>query len=127
MARHKSITDNLDKLLDIASRPKPVKVKKVKTYPCIDEFIAANKIKSGRTRVPTYIIYYHYFLWKNTRLVKRKQFINYFKTKFEKTRTIDGVGFLLSPTGFDLSPTGFFKARAYLRKERDEQKKDQKE
>jgi hypothetical protein len=124
MGQRKSITDNLDKLLDIASRPKPVKVKKVKTYPCIDEFIEANKIKSGRTRVPTYIIYYTYFLWKNTRLVKRKQFINYFKTKFEKTRTIDGIGFFLSPTGFDLSPTGFFKARAYLRKERDEQKKD---
>jgi hypothetical protein len=122
MQKRKS-TDNIEALLEIATRPKPIKVKKIKIYPDIDQFILEEKIVSGKKKIPTYMVYYRYFLWKKTRLVNRRKFLNYFKTKFEKTHTTDGIGYYLSPTGFDLTPIGFFKARAFLRKERDEQKK----
>ena len=119
---HQKSTDDIEKLLEIASQPKKEKVKEKKTNPEIDSFIEEMGIKSGKKRVPTSIIYYKYYLWKSTRLIPRQKFFNYFKTKFEKTRTDHGVGYFLNAKAFDLSPVGFFKARAFLRKERDEKK-----
>lgn len=122
MAQRNS-NEDIDKLLEIASAPKVRKVKPIKTNPEIDKFIADSVILPGKTRVPTYMVYYRYYLWKKIKLVPRLKFINYLKTKFEKTRTDDGVGFLLNPKGFDLTPQGFFRARAHLRRERDEKQK----
>jgi len=116
--------EEIDKLLEIASQPKERKVKKQKTNPEIDEFINIHTITEGTKRIPSYIVYYRYYLWKKIRLINRKKFFNYFKTKFTKTKTDDGIGYLLNPKGFDLTPEGFFRARAFLRKERDEQKKE---
>lgn len=116
--------NEIDKLLEIATKVTPVKVKKPKTNPEIDQFIQELKIIAGKSKVPTSIIYYHYFAWKKIRLISRKKFLSYFKTKFEKTRTDHGIGYLLNPKPFDLSPQGFFKARALLRRERDERKKE---
>lgn len=118
--------DNIDKLLELAGQPKEKKVR-VKKTPAfhieIDNFVKECNVSPGKGRIPTYIIYYSYYLHKNIRLIPRNKFFTYFKTKFEKTRTEDGVGYLLNPKGFDLTPQGFFKARAFLRKERDEAKK----
>jgi len=122
MARQ-NLTDDINKLLEIASQPKPEKVIKKKENPEIDSFIIENEIKTGKTRVPTSIIYYKYYLWKNIRLIPRQKFFRYFQTKFDKTKTDHGVGYLLDGKQFDLSPVGFFRARAFLRKERDEKKK----
>lgn len=120
MGHQKSLNDlHIDDLLKIASQPSVKKVKKPKTNPEIDKFISENQIISGRRRIPTYIIYYRYFLWKQTRLIPRRKFLEYFKTKFEKVQTIDGVGFLLNPKGFDLTPGGFFRARKLLRDEKE--------
>jgi len=116
------LTNNIDKLLEIAAQEIEAKPVKKKTNPEIDSFIEATNIKSGKKRVPSYVIYYYYYLWKQTRLIPRRKFFDYFKTKFEKTRTDHGIGFLLDPKPFDLSPGGFFKARAFLRKEREESK-----
>lgn len=121
MARPTSTT-NIDKLLELASQPKAEKVKKPKENPEIDKFILENNITSGKKRIPSTIIYYKYYLWKQTRLIPRRKFFNYFKTKFEKTQTDHGIGFLLNPKEFDLTPAGFFRARAFLRKQREEEK-----
>lgn len=121
MARPTSTT-NIDRLLELASKPKAEKVKKKKENPEIDKFILENKITSGKKRIPSTIVYYKYYLWKQTRLIPRKKFLDYFKTKFEKTRTDHGIGFFLNPKEFDLTPVGFFRARAFLRKQREEEK-----
>lgn len=114
---------DLDALLNIASTPKVKKVKPKKTYPEIDSFISEFKIESGKKKIPTYVIYYKYHLWKQTQRLPRLKFLQYFKTKFQKIKTDDGMGFLLNPKPFDLTPQGYFKARAILRRERDERKK----
>jgi hypothetical protein len=118
-----NLLDNIDELLDIASQPKKRKNKEIKQNPEIDSFISEQDITSGKKRIPTSVIYYRYYLWKQIRLISRQKFFSYFKTKFEKTRTDHGIGYLLNPKGFDLSPVGFFRARAFLRKERDEKGK----
>lgn len=119
MPPRKSSTNDIDELLKLAEQPTVVKTK---SNPEIDKFILECKIVPGTKRIATYIIYYRYCIWKKTRRISRRKFFNYFKTKFTKTRTDDGVGYLLSPKGFDLSPISFFKARAHLRKEKDEKK-----
>lgn len=115
--------EDIDKLIELAEKPKAQK--QPKTNPEIDQFIQDLKIKPGRSRVPSHIIYYCYYLWQPTKLLSRRAFINYFQTKFEKTKTDHGVGFFLDPRPFDLSPQGFFRSRALMRKERDgKNKKD---
>lgn len=124
MARSKSPNNiDLDTLLDIASAPKLKKVKPKKTYPEIDTFISEFKIEAGKKKIPTYVIYYKYYLWKKQARIPRLKFLQYFKTKFQKIKTDDGMGFLLNPKPFDLTPQGYFKARAILRNERDEKAK----
>lgn len=124
MPRNKSPNNiDLDKLLELAVTPKVKKVKPKKTYPEIDTFISEFKIEAGKKKIPTYIIYYKYYLWKQQARIPRLKFITYLKTKFQKIKTDDGMGFLLNPKPFDLTPQGFFKARAILRRERDERKK----
>ena len=115
--------DDIDKLIELAENIKPV-VKEPKTHPEIDEFIEYLKIKSGRKRVPSHIIYFHYYLWQPKRRVSRRTFITYFKTKFKQTKTDHGIGFFLDPRPFDLTPQGFFRSRAFMRKERDEKRKE---
>jgi len=115
--------DDIDKLIELAEKPKEKKVKPTKINPEIDSFISESGITSGKKKIPSYIIYYRYSAWKKTRLIPRLKFLNYFKTKFEKTKTVDGIGYLLNPKGFDLTPQGYFRARAFLRKERDEKTK----
>lgn len=109
---------DIDKLLEQATAAPTVK-----PILEIDQFIVDKKIASGHKRVPTYVIYYTYFLWKKHHLVSRNKFFKYFKTKFKKTRTDHGVGYALNAKSFDLTPQGFFLARAHFRKERDEKLK----
>lgn len=117
---------DLDSLLELAAdKPKKKRVRKVTQIKDVDEFIAANKIVSGRTKVPTDLIYFHYFLWKKTRLVNRTEFFRYFKTKFKQSRNTYGLCYLLNHHAFDLTPQGYFRARAYFRKQRDDKKKAQ--
>ena len=129
MARQKSINldyldsiTDIDSLLNIASAPKPKKIKK--EDPEVLNFINEVGIKSGKTRVPTYIIYYRYTLWKKNKLKTRKLFFKHFAIHFKKTQVHHGVGYLLNGDPFDLTPQGFFKARALLRKERHDRQKE---
>lgn len=116
MVPHNSDDDEIAKLLEIASTPKK---KITKTNPEIDDFIFENNILAGKKKIPSYIVYYRYFLCKKTReRIPRLKFLHYFGTKFTKTKTDDGMGYLLNPKGFDLTPQGFFRARAFLRKEK---------
>lgn len=105
----------IDKLLEQATAAPTIK-----PILEIDTFILEKRIVSGNKRVPTYIIYYTYTLWKKTNLISRNKFFRYFKTKFKKTKTDHGVGYALNAKSFDLSPQIFFLARAQYRKERDE-------
>lgn len=118
MVPHNS--DDLTKLLEIAESKK---VEEPKTNPEIDLFIKELQIKSGNKRIPTSIIYLEYYYWKKTHHISRQKFFNYFKTKFKKTTTDHGVGYLLDDKPFDISPVGFFRARALMRKEREKVKK----
>jgi hypothetical protein len=123
LPKYKDDAEDIRKLLELASQPKQYRVKKQKTNPEIDNFISENNILSGKKRIPSYIVYYKYYLWKQKRLIQRRKFFDYFKTKFEKTRTIDGIGFLLSPKGFDMTPGGYFRARKLLREENEKKQK----
>lgn len=120
---------DLDKLIELASKPKSRKVKAPKEFPEMDKFFQECSILSGKKRIPAVIIYYRYFIWKKINLVNRKKFFNYFNSKFEKTRAGTGTVYLLSPKGFDLTPSGYFRARAFLRdiKEHEETKRKEKQ
>lgn len=113
--------DEIDKLLEIAQSPKKTK-KEIDSF--ILDYITQCNILPGKKKIPTYIIYYHYSQWKKTRLKSRTFFFKNFALKFERTQVQHGAGYLLNPKPFDLTPTGFFKARAFLRKERHEKKKE---
>ena len=118
-----SYDEDIEKLLELA-KDQPAKPKPIKANPEIDSFIAECKVTSGSKKIPSYIVYYQYVIWKkNYRLVSRAKFLAYFRTKFEKVQTDDGIGYRLNPKGFDLTPQGFFKARALYRKEKDERAK----
>lgn len=121
MVPHNS--DDIDKLLELANhRPKPAKLPKVN--PEIDSFISQLKITSGKKRIHNSIIYHRYFTWKKSdTFIAKRSFFDYFSTKFKKERTKDGLVYLLNPVVFDLTPQSHFRARAFLRKLKDERKK----
>jgi hypothetical protein len=118
-----NLLDNIDALLEIATKPKTRKLNIPKQNPEIDKFIEECNIVSGKKKISTAIIYYRYYLHKHIRLIPRHKFFKYFNTKFEKVKTSDGMTYLLNPKGFDITPQGYFRARAYLRQEKDEKKK----
>lgn len=113
--------DDIEKLLLIAEAPKPKK--ELKTNPEIDKFIEHLEIKDGKFRVPDYIIYYTYCIWKETYLIPRRRFFRYFSTKFKRTQIKLGKGYFLDPKPFNLTQVNHFMARAYLRKESEKTKK----
>lgn len=113
-------SDDIDKLLQIAEAPPPKK--EPKANPEIDRFIAAVKLHNGKTRVPDYIIYYTYFIWKETRLIPRRKFFRYLTTKFKRTQIKYGKAYFLDPRPFNLTTEGHFLARAYMRKESEKTK-----
>lgn len=107
---------DVDKLLEIAESGTE-KVRFANTE--VEKFIHECGITSGDTRVPTYTIYYHYWLWKKKKkTMTRRRFFLQFKKHFERIQTNDGKGYLLNAEPFDLTTTGYFKARALLRRER---------
>lgn len=109
-------TDNIEELLKIAESGSE-KVRFANTE--VEKFIHECGITDGDTKVPTYTIYYHYYLWKNKKkTMSRRRFFLQFKKHFERIQTSDGKGYLLNSEPFDLSVEGFFKARALLRRER---------
>jgi len=120
---HHNLQDDIEELLKIAESSKtPVKHDNTGAEIYIRDF----EIKSGETKVSTYIIYYHY--WSNlknkTKLMSRRAFFIQFKKYFERVQTSDGKGYLLDPEPYDLTVQGFFKARALLRRERNGRKKE---
>lgn len=115
----------IEKLLSLASKPKKQKAKKEKKEnPDVINFINELGIKAGKKTVPTYIIYYRYSEWKKTKLLARTPFFKQFKKHFQQKQIVGGVGYALDPKPFDLTHLGFFKARALLRRERHERKKE---
>jgi hypothetical protein len=116
--------DEIEKLLEIAERTerRPSKYKTKDGQ--VDRYIEENNIKAGKTRVPGYIIYFHYFTWKEYNRRSRQSFFRAFGKFFEKTQIQHGTGFFLDPAPFDLTPEGYFKARALLRRERNDVKRE---
>lgn len=120
---HQNFEDDIEKLLEIAeSSNEKVQFDNNEVV----EYINEHNIEPGDTKVPGYIIYYHYWNQlknKRTRLTRRI-FFRYFKNHFEKKPTTDGAGYLLNPEPFDMTVGGYFKARGLLRRERNGRKKE---
>jgi len=119
------MTDDIDKLLELAeSSTEKVKFEDTE----VEQYLSENGIKAGEGKIPTYVIYYHYYLWKTNKrkLVPRRSFLLQLNKHFEKTSGLynEGKRYLLDPEPFDMSQTGYFKARALLRRERDGRKKE---
>lgn len=123
---HRNSDIDIEKLLELATKPKVRKVKELKPNPEIDKFILECNIETGKKKVSADIVYYRYYLYKNIRLIDRRKFFKYFSTKFQKARTNKDVTYLLNPKGFDLTPQGHFSARAFLRQEREEKENNKK-
>lgn len=114
-------SNEIDKLLALAEAPPPKKEQKAN--PEIDKFIVDLKIHNGKTKVPDYIIYYTYYIWKEKNLITRQRFSRYFGKKFKRTQVKYGYAYFLDPRPFNLTPVGHFLARAYMRKESEKTKK----
>lgn len=117
---------DIDKLMEIAvaeDQPRPRRVKPTN----VTKYIREVGITSGDTKIPAYIVYYHYYMWGKTKrnTVTRGRFFRQFGEHFERTETDHGRGYLLDPTPFDLSTEGFFKARRHLRRIMNDKKKTQ--
>jgi len=118
----------LQKLLEIAERPKATKTKEVIVRDTdVERYIKKCKIASGETFVANEIIYHHYWRSKSRDRITRAAFFKRFAKYFKRTDTSKGRGYMLDPEPFDLSVEGFFKARALLRKERNDRQKSKKE
>lgn len=113
--------DDINKLLEIAESGDE-KVRFANTE--VEKFIHEMGIESGDTKVPTYTVYYHYYIWKKKRnAMSRVAFFRRFKPHFKQYHHGDTKGYLLNAEPFDLTTMGFFKARALLRRERDVRKR----
>jgi len=113
--------DDIDSLLEIVESSKE-RVKFEDTD--VEKFIREKGIKEGSIRISSSVIYYDYFLWKNKRNYRnRRMFFKQFNKHF-KTKPYQGeVTYLLDGDSFNLSKEWYFKARAFLRRERDEQQR----
>lgn len=114
--------DEIDQLLAIVDRPRREPRYKIHDQQ-VDRFIKEVGVKAGTTRIPAYIIFYTYFVWKGYNRRTRLSFFRVFGKLFQKTQVFKSVGYLLDPKPFDLTPEGFFKARALLRRERNDSKR----
>lgn len=111
---------DVDELLKIAeSGSKKVRRSNEKVEQYIKEF----SIIEGDTFIPCSIIYYHYRQFKKQNYISKLMFFRQFKKSFESTKLNNEVGYYLDDTPFDNTQKGYFKAKAFLRKERDAKKK----
>lgn len=101
------MSDDLKKLLDLASF-KPVKqVEKTKeSPPDILRFIHELSIEAGDTRIPNSKIYFVYKKWRpktRTKKYKKVAFFTYLKRSFKSYANRDERGYYLTPKPFILN------------------------
>ncbi len=88
-------------------------------------FIFALNIRHGDTKIPAELIYFTYKQWKgwDKRPQPKPFFFRDFTKQFEKTRTNEGISYLLDPRPFDLSQEQFWLMKKDSREHRAKQKK----
>lgn len=124
MAHQDSITDKeLEKLLEIAERPKEKK-QVIQKDTDVERYIKKFEIKEGDTFVAGYIIYYHYWKSKQRDRMSRVAFFRRFAKYFNSIYKQRAKGYMLDPEPYDLTTEGYFKARALLRREKYERQKE---
>ena len=115
-----NLADNIEKLLEIAETAPEEKSEQPKTSE-VDRYIKKLSIKEGDTKIPKYVVYYHYYHWRtdSRRRLSRAKFYREMNKYFDTTRVKDSAAYSLDPEPFDTSIEGYFKARALLRRQRD--------
>lgn len=89
----------------------------------VEQYIKHFSITEGDTFVPCSIIYHHYRQFKKQNYLSKIMFFRQFKKIFESAKVNNEVGYYLDDTPFNNTQEGYFKAKAFLRKERDAKKK----
>lgn len=108
--------NDIEELLRIASSS-PSTEKEIRKS-SVDNYIKKFNIKAGTTKVPSRVIYYHYYMWKKKNRESRLWFFKAFSKHFEPCILKKERAYLLDPEPFDLSMEYNFKARALIRKQR---------
>lgn len=125
MAHRNSIDDkDIEKLLELAEKPKEKKPKKEvkRKHNDAEKFIKKFKIAEGDVFIPTEIVYYTYWKSKDRDRLNNRSFMRYFNAYFDKTVSCGYYGYYLDKTPFTLTQEEFFKARAVLRRKRNAKK-----
>lgn len=108
--------NDIDKLLELAESANVFNKHK---KPDVEKYIKKYSIEDGEHFIPCFLIYYHYRCWKKkdylTKITFFKSFSKFYSPKHDGTQQ----GYKLNPAPFDITQEGYFKARAFLRKERD--------
>ena len=109
------MTEDVKKLIEIASKQLKEPVKKIEYESNVFQFIAESKIKPHPTlRVNFYIIYYRYYKWcknNNTKVKAIQNFSKDFAKKFAKLESKVFTSYYVSPEGFDM--TDIYNQEAY--------------
>lgn len=92
----------------------------------VDKYIKAYNIQAGTTKVPCYIIYYHYRKWRKRKYMAKNHFFHYFSHTFERCLTSADRSYYLDPEPFDMTLEGSLRARGFLRKEKNVRQKKEK-
>ena len=108
--------DELLKLLEEEVSEKEQNVEKFNQDSC-ERFIQKSCIVKGLTRVPNYVIYYHYKKKYKTKqseeLWSKHHFFRLFNPHFEQKRTGKQRVYMLDGNSFDLTREGLLEAKKY--------------
>jgi Poxvirus D5 protein-like len=125
------VTDDIKKLIEIASKPLKEPIKKVDSTSTVYQFILEAKVKSHTTiSIPASLIYLRYVGWCKTNNVKAKNLQRFaidFAKKFQKTLKKNKTHYYVSPEGFDLSAAALQDAELYTQEAKHGKKKAKKE
>lgn len=112
------MSEELKRLLQLASKPLRKPLKKLEYGSNVFEFISYLDIKSSSVdKIPMAIIYMRYYQWcthMNYTPLASVKFGADFKKKFDKTTFANKVCYKISPAGFDLSPSNEQDAQDFL-------------
>ena len=121
------MSEELKRLLEIASKPLKVPIKKIDYESSVYQFIAECKVKSSKTLyIPFSIIYMRYCKWcknNNTKPKSIQPFASDFNKKFDKVSTARISQYYVSPEGFDITDVNLQDAEKYLQDVRRGKKK----
>lgn len=90
--------------------------------PDVEKYIKKFKIEDGEKFIPCFVIYFHYRSWKKKDYLTKISFFKSFSKYFDVSHDGSQQGYKLNPAPYDITQEGYFRARTFLRKERDAKK-----